>query len=137
MRQRAINRNSSDFVEATTRRDQAAGNAQRFDRAVLLDRSHTGAIGLDAAADLDLARRTARFDAQGDGGKADHYALDQRRSGAAECLNATVNDEPADRLADLNAHCAAQALQSKAIAIENDLRGTLRNFGLKVAWSER
>ena len=28
-------------------------------------------------------------------------------------------------------------LQSKAIAIENDLRGTLRNFGLKVAWSER
>ena len=28
-------------------------------------------------------------------------------------------------------------LQSKAIAIENDLRGTLRNFGLKVGtWSE-
>ena len=26
----------------------------------------------------------------------------------------------------------SQALQSKAIAIENDLRGTLRNFGLKV-----
>ena len=25
-----------------------------------------------------------------------------------------------------------QLLQSKAIAIENDLRGTLRNFGLKV-----
>ena len=25
-------------------------------------------------------------------------------------------------------------LQSKAIAVENDLRGTLRNFGLKVAW---
>ena len=25
-------------------------------------------------------------------------------------------------------------LQSKAIAIENDLRGTLRNFGLKVCW---
>jgi transposase len=27
-------------------------------------------------------------------------------------------------------------LQSKAIAIENDLRGTLRNFGLKVGMSE-
>ena len=25
-------------------------------------------------------------------------------------------------------------LQSKAIAIDNDLRGTLRNFGLKVGW---
>jgi hypothetical protein len=25
-------------------------------------------------------------------------------------------------------------LQSKAIAIENDLRGTLRNFGLKRTW---
>ena len=28
-----------------------------------------------------------------------------------------------------------QLLQSKAIAIENDLRGTLRNFGLKVSSS--
>jgi transposase len=28
-------------------------------------------------------------------------------------------------------------LQSKAIAIENDLRGTLRNFGLKVAGATR
>ena len=27
---------------------------------------------------------------------------------------------------------ASQVLQTKAIAIENDLRGTLRNFGLKV-----
>ncbi len=27
-----------------------------------------------------------------------------------------------------------QLLQSKAIAIDNDLRGTLRNFGLKVGW---
>jgi len=27
-------------------------------------------------------------------------------------------------------------LQSKAIAIENDLRGTLRNFGLKVGDGE-
>ena len=25
-------------------------------------------------------------------------------------------------------------LQSKAIAVDNDLRGTLRNFGLKSAW---
>jgi transposase len=28
-------------------------------------------------------------------------------------------------------------LQSKAIAIENDLRGTLRNFGLKAEWPGR
>ncbi len=28
-------------------------------------------------------------------------------------------------------------LQSKAIAIENDLRGTLRNFGLKVGMMAR
>ena len=30
-----------------------------------------------------------------------------------------------------------QLLQSKAIAIENDLRATLRNFGLRSVWSER
>ena len=40
---------------------------------MLLDRSHTGAVGLDAAGDLFLARRTAWFDAQGDGGTADGF----------------------------------------------------------------
>jgi hypothetical protein len=28
-------------------------------------------------------------------------------------------------------------LQSKAIALENDLRSTLRNFGLRSGWSGR
>ena len=34
---------------------------------MLLDRSHAGPVGLDAAGDLDLARRTAGLDAEGDG----------------------------------------------------------------------
>src|SRR5579864_7500050 len=70
---------------------------------MLLDRRHAGAVGLDAAGDLDLARRAARLDAQGDGRKADHDALDQGRAGAAEGLDAAMHDELADRLADLDA----------------------------------
>ena len=105
IRLRAINRNSLDFIEAAAGRNEAAGHAQRVDRTMLLDRSHASPVGFDAACDLDLARRTAGLDAEGDGRERDHDALDQRRTGAAERLDATVNDEPADRLADLNADC--------------------------------
>lgn len=98
----------SDFIEAATRRDEAAGHAQRVDRAMLLDGSDAGAIGLDAADDLDLACRTAGLDAQGNRGKVDHDALDQRRASAAKRLDATAHDKPADRLADLNAHRAVR-----------------------------
>jgi len=41
-----------------------------------------------------------------------------------------VKDAPQPELRMLLTH--RKLLQSKAIAIENDLRGTLRNFGLKV-----
>src|SRR5665213_4361667 len=71
---------------------------------MLLDRSHASSVGFDATRNLDLARRTAGLDAESDGRERDHDALDQRRTGAAKRLDATVNDEPADRLADLNAY---------------------------------
>src|SRR6185312_8713514 len=88
---------------AAAGRDEAAGHAQRVDCAVLFDRGDASAVGFDAAADLDLARRTARLDAQRDRRERDNDALDQRRPGAAERLDATMHDEFADRLADLNA----------------------------------
>jgi hypothetical protein len=47
---------------------------------------------------------TRTGDAQSDGGKVDHYSLNQRRARAPEGLDATMHDELADRLADLNAH---------------------------------
>src|ERR1019366_9360083 len=84
------------FVEATARRNEASGNPQRFDRAMLLDRSHTGSVGLDAAGNLDFARRTTGFGAQGDGGEVDQDPLDQRRSGTAERLDAAAHDQPSD-----------------------------------------
>src|SRR5450759_5368740 len=37
-----------------------------------------------------------------------------------------------DRTVNVDALTHRKLLQSKAIAIDNDLRGTLRNFGLKV-----
>jgi hypothetical protein len=40
---------SSDFIEAAAHRNEASGNAQRFNRAMLLNRGHTGSVRLDAA----------------------------------------------------------------------------------------
>src|SRR6185437_10463593 len=99
---------ASDFIEAAACRDEAPGNAQRIDCAMLLDRRHARTIGLDAAGNLDLARRAAGLDAQGDGREIDNDALDQRRSRAAERLDAAMHDDLADRLADLNADCAVR-----------------------------
>jgi len=101
-------RHSSDIVETAACRDEAAGHAQRGDCTMLFHRSDSGSIGLDAATDLDLTCRTARLDAQRDGGERDDNTLDQRRPGATECLNAAMHDQPADRLADLNADCAVR-----------------------------
>ncbi len=44
----------SDFVEAATG-CKATADPEGFNRAMLLDWSHARAVGLDAAADLDLA----------------------------------------------------------------------------------
>jgi len=81
---------------------------------MLLDRRHAGAIGLDAAGDLDLARRTTRLDAQGNGREEDHDALDQRRAGAAERFDTAVHDKPADRLADLDAHASSAWVMTRS-----------------------
>src|ERR1700692_232414 len=70
---------------------------------MLLDGLDARSVGLDAASNLDLARRAPGCDAQSDGGKIHHDTFDQRRTGATECFDASVYDEPADRLADLNA----------------------------------
>lgn len=70
---------------------------------MLFNRANAGAVGLDAAGNLDLACRTAGFDAERDGRRRDNDALDQRGAGAAERLDATVHDELADGLADLDA----------------------------------
>lgn len=72
------------FIEAPAGRNEAAGHAQRVDRTMLLDRSHASPVGFDAARDLDLPRRTAGLDVEGDGRERDHDALDQRRTGTAE-----------------------------------------------------
>ncbi len=63
---------------------------------MLLDWSHAGTVGLDAAADLDLARRAAWLDAQADGGEANDNSLDQRRASAPERLDTATHDEPAN-----------------------------------------
>src|SRR6185437_16122906 len=102
----------SDFIETTARRNKTSDNAQRVDRPMLLDRGHAGAVGFDAAGDFNLACRTAGLDAQSDGGQGDHDPFDQRRPGAAESLDTAVDDQSANRLADLDA--------DRAVRVSND-----------------
>ena len=67
---------------------------------------------------------------------ADQQDRPQRRArhGADDAGGALSAGACEDATQSETAHAAdpSQLLQSKAIAVENDLRGTLRNFGLKV-----
>lgn len=45
---------ASNFVEAAAMSREASRDAKRIDHTVLLDWSHTGSVGLDAARNLDL-----------------------------------------------------------------------------------
>src|SRR5262245_9594306 len=75
---------------------------------MLFDGRNAGAMRPEAAADFDFTRRRTGFDAKSHGRKSHHYPFDQRLAGAAEGLNAAMHHDPADRLADLNAHCAVR-----------------------------
>jgi hypothetical protein len=55
---------ASDYFEATTGCGKTIGNPQALDVAVQLQRGDALAVRDQAAGDVDLARRTARFDAQ-------------------------------------------------------------------------
>jgi hypothetical protein len=65
---------------------------------MLPDWDYAGAVGLDAAADVDLARRTAGLDTQADRAEAAYDTLDQRRAGAPERLDLPSHDQPTYRL---------------------------------------
>src|SRR5215831_3794172 len=58
------------------------------------------------------------------------HASDSHRSGEPAIFRGALKTIRSQKLRMLLTH--RKLLQSKAIAIENDLRGTLRNFGLKV-----
>ena len=82
------------------------------------DAAHAG--GIEGADQQDRPQRCARHGADDAGGTLSPVHVKTLRS---------------QKLRMLLTH--RKLLQSKAIAIENDLRGTLRNFGLKVGWSGR
>ena len=105
---------------------------------MLLDRSDTGAVGLDAAGDVDLARPVARLDAERDGGQGHDDAFDQRRTAAAESLDAAPHDEPADRLADLDADGAVavgdDAIELRQIDGSGPPEQMIADYGSGEAW---
>jgi transposase len=79
----------------------------------VLKRGHAG--GAEGADQQDGPQRCTRYRANDASGA----------SPSGACKHATQSETT-------NAADPSQLLQSKAIAIENDLRGTLRNFGRKV-----